>query len=73
MPEPEARALRVYRAPADAAPGVLAGEAVAVLGYGNLGRSALIFPSTSKPLPSGMLMSSTRVSSWHSGILLRTS
>jgi len=40
MPEPGARALRVYRAPADAAPGVLAGEAVAVLGYGNLGRSA---------------------------------
>jgi ketol-acid reductoisomerase len=42
MPEPGAPATRIYRAPADAAPGVLAGEAVAVLGYGNLGRSAAL-------------------------------
>ena len=33
--------MRVYRA-ADAPPGALDGEAVAVLGYGNLGRSAAL-------------------------------
>ena len=36
------RPVRVYRAPADADPGALGGEAVAVLGYGNLGRSAAL-------------------------------
>jgi ketol-acid reductoisomerase len=39
--EPSSTPVRVYRA-SDAPPGALAGEAVAVLGYGHLGRSAAL-------------------------------
>jgi len=41
MTNPGQAAVKVYRA-ADAPPGALAGEAVAVLGYGNLGRTAAL-------------------------------
>ena len=41
MTEPSSTPVRVYRA-TDAPPGALAGEAVAVLGYGHLGRSAAL-------------------------------
>src|SRR6266850_7584740 len=41
MTNPNASQVRVYRA-ADAPSGGLAGESVAVLGYGNLGRSAAL-------------------------------
>ena len=41
MTNPGQAPVRVYRA-ADAPPGALAGEAVAVLGYGNLGRTAAL-------------------------------
>ena len=41
MTEPSPTPVKVYRA-ADAPPGALAGEAVAVLGYGHLGRSAAL-------------------------------
>jgi len=41
MTEPNPSQVRVYRA-ADAPPGALAGESVAVLGYGNLGRTAAL-------------------------------
>lgn len=42
MPEPDARAVTIHRASADGEQGTLAGEAVAVLGYGNLGRTAAL-------------------------------
>jgi len=41
MTNPNASQVRVYRA-ADAPPGALAGESVAVLGYGHLGRTAAL-------------------------------
>jgi ketol-acid reductoisomerase len=41
MTDPRQTRVRGYR-PADALPGGLAGEAVAVLGYGNLGRTAAL-------------------------------
>src|SRR6185503_19040065 len=41
MTNPSASQVRVYRA-ADAPPGALAGESVAVLGYGHLGRTAAL-------------------------------
>jgi ketol-acid reductoisomerase len=41
MTDPEQTPVRVYRA-TDAPPGALAGEAVAVLGYGHLGRTAAL-------------------------------
>src|SRR5437899_12010266 len=41
MTRPRQTAMKVYRA-GDAPPGALDGEAVAVLGYGNLGRSAAL-------------------------------
>ena len=41
MTTPNDRHVRVYR-PADALPGALAAERVAVLGYGHLGRSAAL-------------------------------
>src|SRR5262245_10113861 len=42
MPEPGVPAVTVYRGAAHAESGGLAGETVAVLGYGNLGRSAAL-------------------------------
>jgi ketol-acid reductoisomerase len=42
MPEPGSRAVIVHRARAEVDTGALAGEAVAVLGYGNLGRTAAL-------------------------------
>jgi ketol-acid reductoisomerase len=41
MTDPEATQVKVFRA-ADAPPGALAGESVAVLGYGHLGRTAAL-------------------------------
>src|SRR5258705_12222985 len=41
MTNPNSSQVRVYRA-ADAPPGALAGESVAVLGYGHLGRTAAL-------------------------------
>ena len=41
MTNPNASQVKVYRA-ADAPPGALAGESVAVLGYGHLGRTAAL-------------------------------
>jgi ketol-acid reductoisomerase len=42
VPEPGSPPLVIHRARADVDTGILAGEAVAVLGYGNLGRSAAL-------------------------------